>query len=101
MTDYTLSEIAEAELDDILQSIAERDGVDRALHVHAKFVDAFESLATSPSIGVVKLHLTTTNVRWWPVFSYLVAYDAEAQPLAILRIIHGARDLPKLFQHQI
>lgn len=29
---------------------------------------------------------------------FLVVYDAERSPIDILRVIHGARDLPELFR---
>lgn len=42
MSGYTLTATAEADVLDILQFIAPRDGVDRALHIHDKFVDALD-----------------------------------------------------------
>lgn len=97
MSGYRLTESAEADLDDILGFIAGRDGISRALHVYEAFVAAFERLADSPGIGTPKPHLTDDPVRWWPVFRFLVVYDAEREPIDILRVIHGARDLTRLF----
>ena len=97
MKRYVLAETAEADLTHILEYIADRDGIGRALTVHQAFTAAFELLASSPGIGSVKPHLTSDAVRWWPVFKFLVAYDATASPLAILRIIHGARDVDAIF----
>jgi plasmid stabilization system protein ParE len=98
MSGYRLTESAEADLVDILTFIADRDGYDRALHVHERFLDAFEALAASPGIGNRKPHLTPEAVRWWPVFQFLVVYDAERTPIDILRVLHGARDLARLFE---
>lgn len=97
MSRYTLTVSAEADIDEILQFVASRDGANRALHVYEKFADAFEVLAGSPSIGTRKAHLTDDDVRWWPVFDFLIVYDAERSPIDILRVVHGARDLPRLF----
>ena len=36
--------------------------------------------------------LTTKDVRFWPVRSYLVIYR-ETVPLEIVTILHGARDI--------
>lgn len=97
MKRYALTETAERELGQILEFIAETDGLDRALHVHDKLGEAFALLADSPGIGTVKSHLTPAHVRWWPVFKYLIVYDSSASPLVILRVIHGERDLARLF----
>jgi plasmid stabilization system protein ParE len=29
---------------------------------------------------------------------YCIAYLADSQPLSVLRIVHGARDVPRLFR---
>jgi antitoxin ParD1/3/4/toxin ParE1/3/4 len=94
---YRLTESAEADLNDILGFIAERDSIDRDLRVYEKFVEAFEALAASPGIGTRKPDLTDDPVRWWPVFRFLVVYDAERKPIDVLRVIHGARDIARLF----
>ena len=47
---YRLTETAEAELGEILLYVADRDGVERALHVHDRFVRAFELLAAQRGI---------------------------------------------------
>lgn len=96
MSGYTLTASAEADILEILQFIASRDGVDRAFHVHDKLVEAFEALAASPEIGTRKPHLTDSTVRWWPVFRFLVMYNAERSPIDVLRVVHSARDLPGL-----
>lgn len=96
-SEYALTESAEADLLDILGYVAERDGVHRALHVHETFVDAFERLASSPGIGVRKPHLTEDPLRWRPVDNFLIVYDSERTPIDIVRVIHGARDLMRLF----
>ena len=93
MSAYLLTETAEQELREVLDYVAEDSGVDRALHVLGHLEDAFERLADAPDIGFHRHQLTSPDVRWWPVFRYLVLYDPESEPLAILRILHGVRDL--------
>lgn len=97
MSRYLLTEIAEDELREILAFIADRDGAGRADHVLSHFFDAFETLASSPGIGHLKQRLTGDTLRWWPVFRFLVIYDPVAEPLTVMRILHGARDLDSLF----
>ena len=93
---YELTVTAEEELASILRYIAEQDSVDRALHVHDKFTQAFESLAATPGMGFKRPHLTGTRVRWHPVFRFVVIYDPESSPVMILRVLHGMRDLDRI-----
>lgn len=93
---YELTETAEEELAGILRHIAERDGVERALRVHGKFVATFETLAETPGIGFKRPHLTGERVRWHTVFRFVVLYDPESSPIVVLRVLHGMRDLKRL-----
>ena len=93
MSGYRIAESAEADILDILSFIASRDGEARALHVYEKFIEAFEMLSLAPDSGARKPQLAGEQLRWWPVFKFLVVYDAERSPIDILRVIHGARDL--------
>ena len=101
MKKYTLTESAEADLNDILGFIADRDGVPRALYVFEMIQHAIDNLTEHPYIGVRKLNLIEDEaIRWWPVSRFLIAYDAERRPIDILRVVHAARDLPRLFARE-
>ena len=95
---YQLTETAEAELAEILLYIADRDGVERALYVHDRFVRAFELLTAQPDSGTTRPDLTGGHVRWWFVFKWVVIYAPESSPVSILRVIHGARNLERLLR---
>lgn len=47
-------------------------------------------------MGHVREDLARTPLRFWPVYSYLIIYRAETQPLQILRILHSARDVKSI-----
>lgn len=100
MSRYVLTSTAEDELEEILAYIAEQAGEDRAEHVLVHFLDAFEILASSPGIGHHKRPVTGETLRWWPVFRFLVVYDPAAEPLTVLRVLHGARDLSRVFRDE-
>ena len=34
------------------------------------------------------------TLRVWVVFSYLIIYRPNTKPLQIVRVVHGARDMP-------
>jgi antitoxin ParD1/3/4/toxin ParE1/3/4 len=99
MSRYLLTETAEEELRGILGFIAEESGQARALHVLDALESAFEALAAAPGIGHHRSQLTGTTLRWWPVFRFQVLYDPESRPLTVLRILHGSRDLDRIFGH--
>ena len=97
---YQLTDTAQADLAEILLYVADRDGAERALRLHDRFVRAFELLASQRGSGVTRPDLTGEHVRWWFVFKWAVIYDPESTPIRILRVIHGARDLDRLLQAQ-
>jgi len=57
-------------------------------------------LARKPTnAGRLRPDLTPRPLRFWAVRhypNYLVVYDSETKPLQIIRILHGARDLPPI-----
>lgn len=95
---YLLTETATADLDEILLYIADRDGLDRALHVHQQFEAAFAALDATPMMGTVRPDLTGDQQRWWfGVFNYTIIYQPVDNDVVILRVLHGARDLAAVF----
>ncbi len=98
MIRYLLTATAEGELGEHLRFISEGSGKTRALHVLENFEEAFERIAASPGIGYRREQLTGPELRWWPVFRFLVLYDPTSKPLTVLRVLHGARDLERIFQ---
>ncbi len=97
MTSYALSETAASDIHAALRYITRADSLASALHVHQAFVEAFEVLASSPRVGFRREHLTGLDVRWWPVLGYLIVYRSEASPIEILRVLHGAREMSRVF----
>jgi plasmid stabilization system protein ParE len=45
--------------------------------------------------------LLTPSLRFWPVGSYLVIYLAEKQPIEIVAVVHGARDVPSVINRRL
>ncbi len=93
-----------------------RDAIDDLdaiwLHIYKnnpKAADAVEEevrsacalLAESPLQGHLRRDLTELPVRFWtlPRYpNYMIVYDPNARPLAILRVLHGKRDLKQLLK---
>ena len=58
-----------------------------------RFIEAFRALAAMPGMGHFRQDLTEAPLLFWPVASYLIVYRPETEPLEIIRVLHGARDL--------
>ena len=56
----------------------------------------FALLADFPSSGHYRRDLTSEEVRFFPVYSYLIVYRPTPQPLQIIAVLDGRRDLAKI-----
>ena len=59
-------------------------------------------LAEMPDMGMHRNfgHPRLTDIRLWPLRQfekYLLVYRTQGETLDIIRVVHGARDLPALF----
>jgi plasmid stabilization system protein ParE len=94
---YRLTDRAEADV----QAIAEfkpADSVDAAVKVVLALEDAFTLLASRPGIGHTRDDLTPRPLKFWGVYSYLVVYDPASQPLTIVAVLHGARNVEQILK---
>ena len=94
---YVLVPEARKDLAELLDYIA-ADSVDAALRVHDRFVEIFELLAEHPDAGHYRDDLTSRPVRFFPVYSYLVAYSDGSAPLEIVRVLGGAQDVESILR---
>jgi antitoxin ParD1/3/4 len=97
MAEYFFSPEARLDLIDIWDYIA-RDNVSPADRVAQEIHDAVAMLARNPELGHVRSDLISRAVRFWPVYSYLIVYNPSVQPLEIVRILSGYRDLAVLLK---
>ena len=97
MAEYVLSAKALNNLESIRDFIAveNRQAAD---HIVEELFAAFEHLAEWPGSGHTRYDLTERDIRFWPVRSYLVVYR-ETDPLQIIAILHGARDIPSIIRN--
>src|SRR5438552_3275547 len=95
MSEFVLTPAAEGDLLKILEYL-EGDGPSAILRVIDAVYEAMQLLADNPGIGHVRTDLTDADVRFWPVFKYLVIYRPETNPLEIVRVLHGRRDVKRL-----
>ena len=84
------------DLDDIFEYVLETSGPNRALHVYREFHEGFAKIGAQPKLmGHVREDLADESLRVFNVFSFLVIYRPDTVPVQIIRVIHGARDVPR------
>ena len=95
MSRYILAPVARQDLREI-QSYIARESLQGARRVMAEIRTACARLAENPYLGHRREDLTEQPVLFWPVRSYFIIYRPETTPLEIVRVLHGARDIPRL-----
>ena len=93
------SKQAQRDLDEIWTYVAQ-DGIDAAENVVAAIERAVRQLSELPGLGHERLELRGRRYRVWSVFSYLLIYRYGPKTLTVVRIVHGARDLRRLFRRK-
>ncbi len=58
-------------------------------------------LARTPEAGHRRKDLTAEDVKFFPVYSYLIVYRADTEPLQIVSILHGRRDLTQILKSRL
>ena len=67
-----------------------------AEHYQALCSSAFDHLARFPRSERGREDLPRRGLRSWTVWPYVILYRVEDTTVQIVRVIHGARDLPNL-----
>ena len=94
---FNLSLKSQYDLQEIWRYIAQDNSV-AADRVEAELYMEFERLARNPNIGHKRDDITKKPVRFWSLYSYQIIYDASSEPLQILRILSGYRDLANIIE---
>jgi plasmid stabilization system protein ParE len=97
MNGFELSPAARQDLHAIWDHIAQ-DSMDAANRFRDRLYAAILKLVAMPGMGHRHEALADETLRVWPVRSYLIIYRPDTQPLQIVRVVSGYRDLPALFE---
>jgi antitoxin ParD1/3/4/toxin ParE1/3/4 len=97
MSGFRLSPLAASDIEEIWEYIA-AENPDAATRVRLALLEAFRLLSRTPGIGHRREDLTEFDVKFWPVFSYLIVYSPDTHPLEIVRVLHGARDIAPILE---
>jgi plasmid stabilization system protein ParE len=93
---YLLTRRARLDLQQIWNYIAE-DDLDAADRVIRELRVAMEGLAEMPGKGHRRSDVRNPRYRFWTAYSYVIGYFADADPVQIIRVVHGRRDFRRLF----
>lgn len=77
-----------------------QDSPTAADQVENKLLAAMKLLGDHPGGGHTRDDVTDPRYRFWPVYSYVVAYRVEREEVLIVRVLHGARDVRKALGRQ-
>ena len=100
MKRFLFGRYVEGDLREIRDHIS-KDSPESARRLMVRFIEAFRLLANHPNLGFMREDLLTPSLRFWPVGSYLVIYLAEKQPIEIVAVVHGARDVPSVINRRL
>jgi toxin ParE1/3/4 len=90
------SDQAQRDLDEILDYL-DSQSTQAADRFAVKFEQTCNLHAAHPQIGA-SAEECATNLRQFTVWNYAVFYRPVEDGIEVIRIIHGARDIPKLFE---
>jgi toxin ParE1/3/4 len=96
MNRYRVSDAARSDLDEIWFYIAQ-DNTDAADRFLRAVVSRFPKLAATPQMGRAREELSP-RLRSFPVGRYIIFYRPMENSIEIARVLHGARDIPPLFE---
>jgi toxin ParE1/3/4 len=93
---YVLAPQAAFDLVEIWRYIKEQASVAIADRVVSTIRERIVFLAGTPGAGHLRKDLTDADVKFFPVYSYLIVYRPETDPLQIASVLHGRRDVEQI-----
>ncbi len=99
MSSATFAPRARHDLLEAIRWIA-KDNPAAARALRETVAGAAQRIGTHPEIGVVRPDLAELPYRFLALtgFPYVIVYDSQRVPPRLLRILHGARDIPDLLR---
>ncbi|MGD0300679.1 MAG: type II toxin-antitoxin system RelE/ParE family toxin [Bryobacteraceae bacterium] len=98
---YVLAPEAALDLVQIWRYIRNNASSEIADRVESAIREKIVYLAGRPGGGHWRKDLTDEPVKFFPIYSYLIAYRPETNPLQVVPIIHGSRDVEKLLKDRL
>lgn len=90
---YVLAPEAARDLAGIWKYLKKESGAATADRVESVLREKLVFLSEFPGAGHSRRDLTTAEVRFFAVYSFLIVYRPETKPLQVVSILHGRRDV--------
>jgi antitoxin ParD1/3/4/toxin ParE1/3/4 len=98
---YVLAPEAATDLAAIWRYIKRESSLEMAERVEAAVREKMILLAQTPGAGHSRKDLTAADVKFFPVYSYLIVYRPETKPLQIVCILNGRRDVRQILKRRL
>jgi toxin ParE1/3/4 len=92
-----LATLADRDLDELWDYIADNDGSDRASNVVRRVLLQADTLAMSPHIGRARPELEP-SCRSFPVQNLIIFYRPDLDGVELLRVLDGCRDIESVWK---
>ena len=97
MSGFTISPAARLDLMEIWEYIA-RDNLNAADRVAEEIRAEIRMLAQNPGLGHYRTDFANEPLKFWRVYTYLIIFRPETQPLEIVRILSAYQDLKRILE---
>ncbi len=101
MGSFRLSDEALADVHSVWVYLLKRAGLRTADRVVKELFDEFQKLADAPNRGHRRLDLTSKEVLFVRLYSYLIIYEPRTSPVSILAVLHGKRNVRRLLLRRV
>jgi toxin ParE1/3/4 len=98
---YVLAPEAALDLSKIWLFIKRQASVEMADRVELGIRERISFLAGTSGAGHYRKDLTDENVKFFPVYSYLIVYRPDTKPLQVASILHGRRDIEQILKNRL
>lgn len=95
ISDYELSLQAEQDVEDIFDYTLEKFGLEQAVTYTSELEPVFYQLVANPELGQSR-HEIRKGLRSVSYRSHVIFYRILKTRIRIVRVLHSARDLPRL-----
>jgi antitoxin ParD1/3/4 len=98
---YILAPQAARDLVQIWRYVKREVGREAADRVESVIRTKCVYLASFPGAGHWRHDLTSADVRFLAVYSYLIVYRPDTKPLQVVAILHGSRDVAGILSEEL
>lgn len=98
---YILAPQAAHDLVKIWRYVKQESSKETADRVESVIRSKFIFLADFLAAGQLRLDLTSADVRFFSVYSYLIVYRPETKPLQVVSLLRGTRDVAGILSKRL